>query len=385
MSVLTRAQQSVRKNLPDLLALLGRRFPEYVYRRELDPAGGEIPAIVFHEIERAGFEEKLRYLARNGYATLDAGELARGLAGRSPGGGRQVALTFDDGHISLYRTAFPLLKEHGCRAVAFICPGLVDHVDETVADREMCSWAEIEEMHRSGAVDFQLHSLHHDLVFTSPKVVDFFRPRLTSPWFGKRDRAHLCGGGGRYSLTNIHPGREVGDEGMYGAPIFEHVPRYAARRRYEPALSAVARCSALAAENGGARFFETKGWRAELSAAYREASAGAGGSFVSGDEYRNEIREDLETARSLMEGKLPGKRVEHLCYPWYAGTSLSDEAAAECGFRSIHYGLDKARASRGAARRPIPVGRLSDEYFFTLPGEGKRKLLPVFFGRFTGG
>jgi peptidoglycan/xylan/chitin deacetylase (PgdA/CDA1 family) len=67
---------------------------------------------------------------------------------------RAVAITFDDGHVSAYQYAFPLLKKYGVPATCFL-------YSDFLGARDALSWAQIREMQASGLIDFQGHSKTH--------------------------------------------------------------------------------------------------------------------------------------------------------------------------------------------------------------------------------
>ena len=79
----------------------------------------------FTQIEPRVFRRQVETLARAGYRTLGAAELLARLQGGadapSPGERpREIVLTFDDGYAALARHAFPLLADHGFRALVFV-------------------------------------------------------------------------------------------------------------------------------------------------------------------------------------------------------------------------------------------------------------------------
>jgi len=73
----------------------------------------------------------------------------------SGGEALQVAITFDDAFISIFRTAFPLLKARGWPFTIFVAPDLV----ETSA--QYLTWDQLREMQRAGAT-IANHSLAHE-------------------------------------------------------------------------------------------------------------------------------------------------------------------------------------------------------------------------------
>lgn len=73
----------------------------------------------FTQIEPRVFRRQVETLARAGYRALGAGGLLERLAAPSRPG-REVVFTFDDGYAGLARHAFPVLADHGYRALVFV-------------------------------------------------------------------------------------------------------------------------------------------------------------------------------------------------------------------------------------------------------------------------
>lgn len=128
--------------------------------RQEKPAGGL--ALMYHavgdEVPGAGadasytvgvtrFEEHLDVLV------AEAGSVgaARDLLDEHADG--CVMITFDDGHLSNYTTAFPRLRERGLRADFFVNPA-------TIGSPGFCTWAQLEEMAGAG-MSIQSHGLSH--------------------------------------------------------------------------------------------------------------------------------------------------------------------------------------------------------------------------------
>ena len=72
------------------------------------------------------FNDQVSFLKRKGLlVTLD--EALAFVEGRSDGGAPRlrVLITFDDGYLDNYETAFPILRSHGAQGVFFLCTSLV--------------------------------------------------------------------------------------------------------------------------------------------------------------------------------------------------------------------------------------------------------------------
>ncbi|MGA6367102.1 MULTISPECIES: polysaccharide deacetylase family protein [Proteus] len=107
----------------------------YISSRDVKPDLG-IPILTYHHILKAtenhkfrhtstttsltAFTEQMNYLKEAGYETLSLNQVAGYLNKSINLPGRAVALTFDDGLQSIYRYAYPLLKENGQRATLFV-------------------------------------------------------------------------------------------------------------------------------------------------------------------------------------------------------------------------------------------------------------------------
>ena len=141
-----------------------------------------VPILCYHRIgsgisrmivSRQSFEAQLDYLARNGYRVVRLRDIADFVSGKKQLPKKAVVLTFDDGHVSAYQQAFPLLKKYGFPATFFL------YTDFLTA-KDALNWSQIREMADSGLADFQSHSkTHANLVVRLPDETDQqYRRRL---------------------------------------------------------------------------------------------------------------------------------------------------------------------------------------------------------------
>lgn len=141
-----------------------------------------VPILTYHRVgPRANrmivspdaFEAQLEYLKRNDYHVIRLADLPDFLEGKRPLPKRAVAITFDDGHVSAYQYAFPLLRKYGFPATYFL------YTDFLTA-KEGLNWTQIREMADSKLIDFQAHSkTHSNLVLKEPSESEQrYRERL---------------------------------------------------------------------------------------------------------------------------------------------------------------------------------------------------------------
>lgn len=91
------------------------------------------------------FRAHLRHLADNGFAVMRLEAMVDALRGGRALPERAAAITFDDGYVSIYETAFPMLREFGFPFTLFLSTAPVDR-----GQSGYLSWAQIREMAAAG-------------------------------------------------------------------------------------------------------------------------------------------------------------------------------------------------------------------------------------------
>lgn len=171
MNIIDKIKTIWRKNSPELTALFNGAFPDFVMARKPQALEDTLPVFCYHLVNSARFEADLLFLTENGYSTVSGDQAVEFLARRGTAIARPVLLTFDDGPRNFYEVAYPLLLKYRHKAVIFIAPGL--HEDD-INDfdpswpRPM-SWDQLREMHASGYVDIQCHTLESRYVPAWPQ------------------------------------------------------------------------------------------------------------------------------------------------------------------------------------------------------------------------
>lgn len=131
-----------------------------------------LPILTFHLIGDGGsplffsasrFRCAMAWLVENGAQTLPLVEAVRRLQLGLELPRRAVVLTFDDGDLSIYEEAWPVLREHGLTATVFMLPpgdGASDSEPRRFRGRPLMSWRQVREMHEAG-IDFGAHTAGH--------------------------------------------------------------------------------------------------------------------------------------------------------------------------------------------------------------------------------
>jgi peptidoglycan/xylan/chitin deacetylase (PgdA/CDA1 family) len=76
------------------------------------------------------FEAQMRYLAENGWTTLDSATFARYKRGELTLPRKSVLITFDDGWRDNYIYAYPILKRYGLKATLFVVTEWIEKASE---------------------------------------------------------------------------------------------------------------------------------------------------------------------------------------------------------------------------------------------------------------
>lgn len=376
---------SFRKNWPDVKGILLRHYPDFVLSDRVRDIGEQVPVFVFHSVTPGPFRAQLAYLQENGYTTLNSDELLQVMTGKMEAPAKAVVLTFDDGTASLYSVAKPLLEQFGFCAISFIIPGCIpetaphmptytSEMDSTEdadsllererSDYPLCSWEEIKELHNSGTIDFQAHTMYHHLIFVGRQLVDFLHPKFDTHFYANV-HVPVYYNNGRPDFT-----RKI----ELGAPVYRAEPRMSGKYQYYDDQKLRESCIRFVRENGGEAFFKQKKWRKELTAFYNnEVGSGTEGRYETPIELRQAIYEDLVTCRAIIEKRL-NKKVEHFCFPWFIGSEAAMESAVKAGYKGLYWGLRSDTKINLPGGDPLRFVRLEDRFIFRLPGRGRKTI-----------
>ncbi len=101
------------------------------------------------------FRQQMRFLAENGFNTIDFYDLSLAIVSKQELPPRPVIITIDDGYRDNYENAYPILREYGLEATIFLATDFIDQ-----GHPEYLSWAMVEEMAAAG-IRFEPHSKSH--------------------------------------------------------------------------------------------------------------------------------------------------------------------------------------------------------------------------------
>jgi biofilm PGA synthesis lipoprotein PgaB len=117
-------------------------------------------------ISTQNFAAHLDWLAGHGYNPVSLSQVVEASAGGRPLPERAVLLTFDDGLRSVYDKVYPLLRAYGYPALIALITDYVDMAEGRSIDYgyrqfgrdDFLTWAQVEEMHRSGLIEVASHT-----------------------------------------------------------------------------------------------------------------------------------------------------------------------------------------------------------------------------------
>ena len=203
------------------------KVPILMYHYVSEPPIGSDIYRVDLSVSPAAFRSQLTYLKENGYSTVDLYDLSAAIVNHLELPEKPVVLTFDDGYLDNYETAFPLLEEFGFKGTFFVVSEFVDSQREGYM-----TWPMIEEMARAGH-RIESHSRTH------PDLAGKSREALIWEILGSRDtiEAHsgyrpryFCYPGGTYDEATIQMLRELD---FWGAVTTENGSWHGFDDRYE--------------------------------------------------------------------------------------------------------------------------------------------------------
>jgi peptidoglycan/xylan/chitin deacetylase (PgdA/CDA1 family) len=125
-----------------------------------------IPILTYHRFDpttpayttvtTATFNGQLDTLAKDGYTVVPLRQALDVLQKRAPMPAKPIAaITIDDGHISVYKYLFPIIKQRHVPITLFIYPSAISNASYAL------TWDQLREMKSSGLVDIQCHTYWH--------------------------------------------------------------------------------------------------------------------------------------------------------------------------------------------------------------------------------
>lgn len=147
-------------------------YKTYIYRNlipilgVLATAPRQIPIIYYHNIVPDGhgfsfmhtdlstFKNHMNYLKSNDYTTYTFDEIPPGFIKDKKS--KEVVITFDDGFISNYQIAYPMLRDLNLKFNIFLT---VEYIEKNIGN--YLTWEMIREMYNSRIVGFGAHTYTH--------------------------------------------------------------------------------------------------------------------------------------------------------------------------------------------------------------------------------
>lgn len=109
-----------------------------------------------YSVSLEDFHEQMEYLSKNGYHVTDIETMQK-----NPQDEKQIVLTFDDGDLSNYKIAYPVLREFGFKAYFFIITG-------SVGKNGIMSWEQMKDLRSHGNI-IGSHGMSHEILTTMNK------------------------------------------------------------------------------------------------------------------------------------------------------------------------------------------------------------------------
>ena len=130
------------------------------------PVDTDIPVLVYHRfgptaidsmtVSFATFESQLHYISDHGYHVVPLQSVFEYLNGKAvPLPPNPIAITADDGHISIYNYMAPLMKRLRIPVTLFIYPSAISNADYAM------TWEQLAELKGTGLFTIQSHTYWH--------------------------------------------------------------------------------------------------------------------------------------------------------------------------------------------------------------------------------
>lgn len=369
-------------------------YPDFVIERHNSLISGHVPVFCYHTVKPTRFEHDLQHLAENGYRAIGIDELYSIMKNDRSLPDRSIVLTFDDARSSFWRYAYPLLRRYQMKGVLYVISGLTMEARQardnlftqwsggctkaqlTAQDPEdstLCTWPELREMHASGVVEIESHSLFHREVFVDTRPIGHLGPGSNFVPFKSPLTAYL-------STSDV--GKTISPDAFYGLPLFPSAPLHQGMPAWEVPREI---CD-------------------ELRQAWIKAYRNRDGDTISNDSLKRswralrlkerlhkqtkakmekDISDDITIARDLIRQKIDTAAGNHFCLPFSVGSGITLRILKSAGVKTCAWGTLSKKQYNRPGEDPLRLCRLKSDLLWRLPGNGRSSLLGVYAAKLS--
>ena len=321
-----------------------------MYNRILHP-----PIIYFHSVAPAKdprwiksylttefnlFEKLIQYIIKKGLRTFFISEMDQ----EEYTVKNSIGLSFDDGYLDNYVYVFPLLKKYSLKATIFCSTDFIDPRDVSRPTLEdvwnlkiepdrleslgFCSWRELSIMEQSGLVDIQSHTVTHDKIPVSERIVDFHHPGNTNINFLLHNLAERK----PYYIADQSFTRSL----PYGYPIFEEKSAVVSPRVWinEEFIEGIV--DALKNQDWNSYEFSQFYSRVHSLVESFNSKKTIIEEIESNDLFMKRVEEEILCSKEILGQKL-SKEISVICWPNGDFNQISVELARTAGYKKILY------------------------------------------------
>ncbi len=189
-------------------------YISWIFQQDADG----VPILSYHQVNDIDknantltveqFDAQMKYLVDNGYNVITPDELLDNWNGGGNLPQNPVIITFDDGHIDIYKNVFPILQKYNLRATFFVVTDYVNLYPNHV------TWNQLREMQSSGLADIESHTLSHKLIpdiYSRDKLWDqIYGSKQAIEWYLKKPANFIAYPNGKYTVEAEEMSKQVG-------------------------------------------------------------------------------------------------------------------------------------------------------------------------------
>lgn len=137
----------------------------------INVSANHIPVLLYHDLQHEyephravitvtpeRFDEHISALLNNGYTPVSFEDVYNASLGNYTLPAKPVIVSFDDGYLTNYTYAFPIIQKYGIKSTIFV---VTETVGQTVGNPHF-TWEQAKTMQKSGLVSIQSHTFSHN-------------------------------------------------------------------------------------------------------------------------------------------------------------------------------------------------------------------------------